>query len=487
VVALSRLDLSVRRGEVHALIGENGAGKSTAIKLMTGVSSPDEGRIQVDGKTVRLRDPHEARRHGINCVPQDVLIVPELSVGRNILLGHEGALSRRTRLAASEREKVRTAMERCGAHLDEDAIAGTLSVPQLRLIQVARGIVDDHASVLILDEPTAVLSESDADHFLSCIAMLRDEGAAVSFVSHRLSEVMRIADRISVLRDGELIGTFDRRRVNAEQLVATMSKDPEAGSRVAARARHGLPRMVGDGSLLHVRDLSYGTEVFGVNLEASAGQVIGIAGVQGSGHGVLLHALAGARSTTTGTVLVDGRRLSPGRVRDAYANGVVLVSADRRNAAIVPSMTVHTNLALSGRIRRSCRRAGLRRIRRERQMATSHVDRLSIRPASIDSGARHLSGGNQQKLAIARALECGPKVLLIEEPTHGVDVHGKAEIRAILIEAASRGFCVVIASCEFEELIGLADRIYVMRLGRVVANMPGTDATYRDILTAALP
>jgi ABC-type sugar transport system ATPase subunit len=486
VVALNRLDFSVRRGEVHALIGENGAGKSTAIKLMTGVYSPDEGRIRVDDETVRLRDPHEARGRGINYVPQDVLIVPALSVGRNILLGQEGGLSRRTRLAASERAKVCTAMERCGAHLDEDAIAARLSVPQLRLIQLARGVVDDHASVLILDEPTAVLSESDADHFLSRIAMLRDEGAAVIFVSHRLSEVVAIADRISVLRDGELVGTFGRRDVTAEQLIALMSKDPKAGSGMVVRADDPQPAVIGDEPLLQVRDVGCGTDVLKVNLEASAGQVIGIAGVQGSGHGALLHALAGARSTTTGSVLIDGQRLSPGNVRDGFAKGLVLVSADRRNAAVLPSMTVHTNLALSGRIRRSCRRAGLRWIRQERQMAMSHVERFSIRPAAIDSGARHLSGGNQQKLAIARALECDPKVLLIEEPTQSVDIHAKAEIREILLDAASRGLCVVIASSEFEELIGLADEIHVMRLGRVVANMSGTDATYREILAAAL-
>jgi len=500
VRALDRVDLAARRGEVHALLGENGAGKSTAIKVMTGVQAADEGRLLRDGEPIRLRDPHDAHARGIDAVPQDVLVVPELSIGRNLLLGLEGMASRREVLSGAERALVEAAMDRIGATFDPEAPASSLSVPELRLAQLARTLIGEPAEVLILDEPTAVLSEQDAEHLLQCVRSFRDEGAAIVYVSHRLNEVMELADRITVLRDGRVVGTSVRGELDKDDLIAVMDKDerpvdgisvprhlaPPEDEAGAAEAAAPLAAPEEGPPLLEVRGLSSGGRFRDVSFSVRPGEIVGIAGVQGSGHGHLLRSLAGA-FPATGEIEVAGEPVSHHSVREPIAAGMLLVPADRRNAAIVGSLSVRGNLAISRRIRSSCRRYGLRWHRRERAMVDEYAERFSIRADAAEVAAGTLSGGNQQKVALARALEGDPRVLLAEEPTQGIDIHAKREIRALLVRAARQhDRCVVVASSEFEELLDFADTIHVMCLGRLVATLSG-ETTYRKILTAALP
>jgi ABC-type sugar transport system ATPase subunit len=342
--------------------------------------------------------------------------------------------------------------------------------------------------VLLLDEPTAVLSEADAAPLLERLVAFRDEGRAIIYVTHRLSEVMQVADRVTVLRDGRNVGTFPRAQVDKERLIDLMAKpgaSPPAPAPAPARARraavHGPP-------VLEVRGLTRAGAFADVGLTVAPGQIIGIAGVQGSGHGPLLHAIAGALRADAGSVAIAGEAVAAGSLAQAYRRGALLVPADRRRAAMVAPQSVRANIVLSRRVRASCRRLGLRWPRRERQVAREYVEAFAVKARGTETAAGTLSGGNQQKVALARALESDPRVLLVEEPTQGIDVNAKREIRRLLERLAHEdGRAVVIATSEFEELLGLADVVHVMRLGRLAATLPGPDASYREILSHALP
>jgi ABC-type sugar transport system ATPase subunit len=483
VAALDGVDLTLFRGQIHALLGENGAGKSTLIKILTGVQPADSGTIRLGDRVTRLATPKDARAAGITLVPQDILMVPRLSLGRNILLGLEGPRARAQALSGAERERVDAALARVGVRLDPTAPAGSFSVPHLRLAQIARALLHP-GDVLVLDEPTAVLSESDSERLLERLESLRADGKAILYVTHRLSEVMRLADRITILRDGKRVGHFGRGEIGRDQIVRLMAK-PErraaAGDPLAAAAPLGPP-------VLEVRGLSASGALRGVSLTARQHEIVGVAGVQGSGHGKLLRAIAGVDAADDGRVTLDGESIRLGSVRQAYRRGMLLVPADRRGAAVVPRQSIRANLVLSHRIRAAARRLGLRMPGRERRLAREHIDSLDVRPADPEARMGLLSGGNQQKVALARALESNARVLLIEEPTQGIDVRTKADIHALLRRVARERDCaVIVASSEFEELIGLADVIHVMSLGRLVHSLPGATATYRDILGHALP
>ncbi len=488
VKALDDVSFDVRRGEVHALLGENGAGKSTLVKILAGLIRPDSGRIQLDDADVVFGGPRDAQRRGISYVPQEVQAVPDFSVGRNMLLGFEGPFDRKGKLTAKERRLAREALDRCGASFSETASAGQLSVPELRLAQISRTLLHP-GDVILLDEPNAALSENDAAAMLQRLRLLRDQRKAIIYVSHRLTEVLGIADRITVLRDGHAVGTFPRAELDKDKIVALMTKDSRLADHEPAgpvTRRPPSAATTNGNLLLEVDGLTREPNLVDVTFGLQAGKIVGVAGVQGSGHGHLLRAIAGVDGYDRGRVAVGGQALHPAVVRHAYRAGVVLVPADRRASAIVPEMSVRANLTLP--IHSTARRAGIRRIRRERQLAREYVDALGIRPANTEILAGNLSGGNQQKLALARALVSKPSVLLLDEPTQGIDVAAKAEILALirrLVQAL--GFGVVVASSEFEELLGVADVIHVMSQGRLVTTFPTEEADYERILHAALP
>ena len=487
VTALDRVDLDLYHGEIHALVGENGAGKSTLIKILSGVHLADEGGFFVAGKVVAVTRPSKSSRLGITVVPQDILTVPEFSIGRNILLGWEGGLARRGYLTANERRTVQAALAKVGATFDPDIKTSTLSVPHLRLAQIARALVHP-GEIMVLDEPTAVLSEPDAELLMERLMQFRSEGKAVLYVTHRLSEVVRLADRITILRDGKRVGVFLRGEVARADIVRLMTKDVASGGADDDRGSRSHSPAAKSRTRIQIRELSSDRRFTRASLAASAGRIVGIAGVQGSGHGHLLRAVAGVDGADSGEILLNDRQLPLGSVRHAVQEGILLVPADRRGAAIVTSLSVRANLCLGDRIRRSVRRFGLRWPREERVMAQYYIKRLSVRPPYAEARMSGLSGGNQQKVAIARALEGDARVLLIEEPTQGIDVGAKAEIHSLLRRVAAEKDCVVIiATSEFEELIGLADDIHVMRDGHIAASFPGAEATYHRILENALP
>ena len=488
VKALDDVSLDVRRGEIHALLGENGAGKSTLVKILAGLIRPDAGSIRLDDADVVFGGPRDAQRRGISYVPQEVQAVPDFSVGRNMLLGFEGPFDRKGKLTSKERRLTREALDRCGASFSESTSAGKLSVPELRLAQISRTLLHP-GDVILLDEPNAALSENDAAAMLERLSALRDQQKAIIYVSHRLTEVLGIADRITVLRDGQAVGTFPRAELDKDKIVALMTKTSKLGDRepaAPAALRSPAVGMTNGKPLLEVDGLTSVPNLTDVTLSVRSGQIVGVAGVQGSGHGHLLRAIAGVDGYDGGRVAVGGQALHPAVVRNAYRAGVVLVPADRRASAIVPGMSVRANLTLP--VHSTARRGGMRRIRKERQLARHYVDALGIRPANTEVLAGNLSGGNQQKLALARALVSNPRVLLLDEPTQGIDVAAKAEILALVRQLARDvGFGVVVASSEFEELLAVADLIHVMSQGRLVATFPTEAADYERILHAALP
>ena len=497
VVALDDVDLEVRSGEIHAVVGENGAGKSTLIKIITGVIESDAGEIRARGVPVEIGTPRNATRMGITAVPQDILVVPELPVGRNILLGMEKASTRRETLDRDETKIVRAALNQVGASFEPSTPSRSLSVPQLRLAQIARALVQS-GDILVLDEPTAVLSEPDAEHLLERLISFREAGKAIIYITHRLGEVMRIADRVTVLRDGKRVGHFARGAFDRAQLVALMVKaDQNSGQNsgsdgVFEEKRSALTQRLktapDSGPALAVRGITSGRRFVDVSFTADAGEIVGLAGVQGSGHGHVLRAVAGVDTRDAGDVRIFGVPIAGDTPSDAFRSGLVLVPADRRGAGIVASQSIQGNIALSPRISEDCRYFGFRSPRRERAITLAQMERLSIQPRLPGILAGNLSGGNQQKVALARALCGNVRVLLIEEPTQGIDVRSRAEIHELLRRiAGEQKRTLVIASSEFEELIGLVHVIHVMRLGRLVATLPGDTATYHDILHEALP
>ena len=469
VIALQDLDLAVAPGRVHAVVGLNGAGKSTLVNILAGAAKPDGGSV-VEG--VEL-----GRRRSVNMVPQDIVVVPEFSIGRNILLGTERRFPVRRRLTSAERRIVKSALDRVGLDVDPATPPGRCSTQELRLVQIAKALVDP-ADVLLLDEPTAVLPEAEASRLLDTLAALRDAGEAIVYVSHRLGEVLGIADEITVLRDGRKVAWFVRGEVDRQGLLDLLTKHGAQGQTdsVVASGRREV--------VLELEEVS-ATGFQPLNLEARAGEVIALVGVQGAGQSAVVKALAGLQPPLLGSVRVGGEGVELSSPFAATSAGLMLVPADRRARGVVSTMDIVENIALSPRS--SAKKGGFRWRLREREVAKRHVDRFAIKAPGLSAQAATLSGGNQQKVVLGRAIEARPKVLLLDEPTQGIDVATKWDILArIKSEAWSIGCPVLAASSELEEIPGWADRALVFRQGEVVADLEGGQITEERLLEDAV-
>ena len=471
VVALEHVDLDVRAGEVHAVVGLNGAGKSTLVRLLAGLVHPDSGHI-------RRPDRPSGRRHTFSLVPQEILMVPELSIGRNVLLGRERNPIVRRRLDAREMGLVLQALVRVGLDKHPETMPRECTTAELRLVQIAKALVDP-GEVLLLDGPTAVLPESDADLLVKRVAALRNEGEAVVYVSHRIGEVVRLADRISVLRDGKKVAELQAREVDRQGLIDLLTKQialthawetvtPEPLGKIQLE----IQGLTADG----FRD---------VNLTARAGEVVALVGLQDAGQSLVVQALAGIRGADSGEVRIAGVPVDFDSPTAATSHGLVLVPADRRTAGVVRSMDIQDNIVLSPRS--GAHRLGLRNRRQERKTASDYMRRFRIKAPSASTEVAVLSGGNQQKVALARALEAQPRVLLLDEPTQGIDVATKGDVLArIKTEARTRGQPVLAATSELEEVPGWADTALVFHRGEVVARLHGTDVTEERLLQLAV-
>jgi ribose transport system ATP-binding protein len=473
---LRGISLEVARGEVRALVGENGAGKSTFCRIVAGLVAPDRGEITLAGRPFRPRTRREAAAQGVRMVTQERALVGTLTVAENLLLtelpARLGWLDRR-----ALRVRARARLERVGlGALDPDRPAATLGIAQQQLVEIAAALAGPCA-VLILDEPTAALSDAEAERLFAEIEALAAAGTAVVYVSHRLDEVRRVASRVSVLRDGQVAGTFPAAEVSSADLVRAMAGgEREAPAATVAGAR-GAPALA-------VKGLRAGP-VREVNFSAHAGEILGLAGLMGSGRTETLRALFGADPREAGEIEVGGAPARIASPADAVRHGLAFVGEDRQAQGLLLPLPVRENLTLS-RLRALGGRIGLVRAPAERAAARAQADALGVRCASLEQPVAQLSGGNQQKVVLARALARGGEVYLLDEPTRGVDAAARLEIHAHLRRLAQGGAAVVMVSSELDELLLLCDRVAVLCAGRTVATFEKRDFARAAILGAAL-
>jgi galactofuranose transport system ATP-binding protein len=482
VVALSDVDIELAAGEVHALVGENGAGKSTLIKVLTGVYAPDGGTLSYADRAVHFGRPQEAQVAGISTVYQEVNLVPLQSVASNLFLGREP----RGRFGLVDfRELHRRARDLLGSYgIDVDVTRPlrTLGMGAQQMVAVARA-ADTNARVLILDEPTSSLEPREVDTLFGIIGRLRDDGVAVLYVSHRLDELYRICDRVTVLRDGRLVHSGPLAELPRLRLVAMMlGRDLEEVRREGATRFEGERTAADEPPVLDAIGLTAKHRLDGVDVTVRPGEIVGLGGLLGAGRSETAMAIAGALPLDAGMVMVAGKRLRTGSVAAAMRAGVVLLPEDRKADGILPELSVRENIVLAALPRLSA--AGLVSRRRQDAIVSTFMRRLRIKAASPDQRVGELSGGNQQKVLLARLLCTRPKVLLLDEPTRGIDVGAKAEVQALVDELAAEGLGVVLISSEFDEVVEGSDAIVVLREGRVVANLEGAEVTEAALLSA---
>jgi ABC-type sugar transport system ATPase subunit len=485
VRALQGVDFSLAPGEVRALLGRNGAGKSTLVKILSGALRADAGRVALDGEAVTLSNPAAAREHGIATVHQELSIVPGLSVAENLFLG-------RWRSAGTRGPLIRpNAMRRHAAHqldalgvtIDPAARASTLSLAQQQAVEIARAL-SYGTRVLILDEPTSSLAAAEVEALLARVRRMAAAGLSVVYVSHRMDEIPRVADSVTVLRDGREVTTRPIGRTTTAQVVRLMTGGPD-GTPTGPRARARGKRNAGnDRPVLSVAGLSGPGRVTDVSFDLHEGEILGVAGLLGSGRTELLRCLFGLAPRTGGSVTLDGRHFAPRGPRQALRAGLGYAPEDRKKEGLALGMSVSTNLVAASLA--ALRSHGLLSGRLERRHASASRDRLSIRTPSLHAAVGTLSGGNQQKVVIGRLLNAGTRVLLLDEPTRGVDAAAKERMYQFLRDLTAEGMSVLAVSSELEELFAFCDRLLVMRDGRVVAESPvaGTDPS--AVMTLAM-
>ncbi|MBC7288787.1 MAG: sugar ABC transporter ATP-binding protein, partial [Armatimonadetes bacterium] len=471
VQALDGVDWAVRRGEVHALVGPNGAGKSTLVNIIAGSERPDSGEVWIDGKAVSRFDPLAAAAAGVAIVPQRPALFPSASVLDNLFVGvwPGGSVAISWRKMADE---ARAVFRDLGIDINPWARVGELAIAGRQMVQIARALLHD-AQLLIFDEPTAALSAAESAHLFSVIRRMRDAGRGVVYITHRLPELSGLADRVTVMRDGRVVATLDASEAPEERIVELM-----AGGTVA---RAGAARTAQAGPvLLSARCLRAGGLVDDCSLELRAGEILGVTGLAGSGAAELCRALAGAIEPE-GEITVEGRQVRFRSVTDAQRFGIYFVPADRQREGLFPGLSVRENLVVTA-LRQVAGWGGLVRHDDERKLAQRLVEELGVRLASIEQPVETLSGGNQQKTLVGRALCAGPRVLVLVEPTQGVDVAARAEIHRLLRELAARGVGIIVAGSDVPELLGLCDRLIVMHRGRIAAGLDTAAATEELVL-----
>lgn len=476
VRALDGVDLDVRAGEVHCLLGQNGAGKSTLIKVLAGAHQPDGGVITWRGEPVSLKSPIAAMRLGIATIYQELDLVEGLSVAENVFLGHEPTTAGFVVRRGDARREAAGLLRRLGhAEIDPARRVGDLSAAQQQIVSMARALSHE-VRLIVMDEPSAALDPEETDNLLRIVGQLTADGVAVVYISHRLEEIRRIGDRVTVLKDGRAVaGGLPAKSMPTREIVALMTgRDVEyVFPPRPAEPRSGEP-------VLRVEGLARDGEFASVDLEVRPGEIVGLAGLVGSGRSEILETLYGARRPTAGRVTVDGRPLKPGSVPSAVSAGLGLAPEERKAQALLMLESVTRNVSVSTLPRFS--RAGWLDRREERRAARETTRSLSLRPDNPDAQVRTLSGGNQQKAVLARWLLRGCRVLLLDEPTRGVDVGARAELYAVIRRLADDGLAVLLVSSEVPEVLGLADRVLVLREGRVVHEAPATELDEHRVL-----
>ncbi len=472
VMALKDVDFAAEAGEIHAVVGANGAGKSTLMNVLSGVIQPSEGEIRIDGEPVHLASPHAAQQAGIATVYQEFSLVPQLSVARNIFLGREPRGRLGTVAAERLRADTRALLDRYAIRLDAEAEVSTLSVAEQQTVEIARAL-SQSARILILDEPTAVLSLKEQENLFSIMRGLREKGILILYVSHRLQEIVAVADRATVMRDGARVATTEMREVGVADLVELM-----IGRRTTAIERRAPSRSG------RVFEIDYRSDSGTSRVSLEGGEILGVGGLVGAGRTTFGRALAGrAGASATVTLSIDGAPVDLRSPQTAMRAGIVYLTEDRKRDGVFPGLDIVSNAVASALPRLAA--GGIRRHRREREATSGMAERLHLVASGLNTGITKLSGGNQQKVVLGRALMTSPKLLICDEPTRGIDVGAKAEIHGILADLAKAGTAVIVISSEIEEVLALSHRVVVMAGHRIVAEYPAAEIDEAGILLAA--
>jgi ribose transport system ATP-binding protein len=457
VHALDGVQLELYPGEVHALMGENGAGKSTLMKILSGVYTTDAGTIEINGEAVTIQNPRDALSKGIAIIHQELNTVPDMTVAENLALGHEpnrGGVLDRKELRRSAREK----LDRIGAtNIDVDTPIGRLSVGMQQMVEIARAVAED-AKILILDEPTASLSQSEADRLFELVDDMSGRGMALAYISHRMEEVWRLSDRITVLRDGKWISTTGRDEITPEQVVNRM-----VGRDINDLYVHD-ERSIGD-VVLSVDGLSDGHGVGPVSFDVRAGEIVALVGLVGAGRTEIVRMIFGADRAASGTISIDGRSVSIRTPSDAIRHRIGLVPESRKEQALFLEMSIRDNALLGNFGRFST--AGIVRWKQAKSAVQDRIAELRVRSRSMNQQISGLSGGNQQKVVLSRWLMLKPRVLILDEPTRGVDIGAKQEIYRIINDLLKEGIAVIVVSSELPEALGISDRVLAVHEGRI--------------------
>jgi rhamnose transport system ATP-binding protein len=472
--ALEDVSIELRAGEVHALVGENGAGKSTLVKILGGVHLPDSGSLRIDGRDVVLQGPAAARDAGIAIIYQEPIMFPDLTVAENIFIGRQPLRAGRRIDVGAMNAQVAQIFERLGVPLDPARIARGLSIAEQQIVEIAKAL-SLNASVIVMDEPTAALSAFEVERLFRVVGTLRAAGAAVLFISHRLEEVFTLCERVTVFRDGRLVISRELAGLDADDLVRAMV-GRELPERVIQEQNIGE-------TVLHVERLTREGVFVDVSFDVRAGEIVALAGLVGAGRSEVACAIFGIDRYDAGKVTINDKPLRRGSPTTAMAAGVGLVPEDRRQQGLVMEMSIGRNISLASLAR--LRRAGFVRAAAERRFARDWATRLQVKYGRLTNPMTSLSGGNQQKVVLAKWLGREPSLLIVDEPTRGIDVGTKAEVHRLLEELAAQGVAILVISSELPEVLRLADRILVMREGRLVAEFAHADASEESIVSAA--
>lgn len=477
VKALSDVHFDVRAGEVHALLGENGAGKSTLIKIISGVYRPDSGVLRVRGQERSFDNPRASQMAGIATIYQELSLYPELTVAENIYMGHAPRMRFRALNWGEMRRGSQEILESLNIlDMDVNRKVGTMSVGNRQRVEIAKALSLD-AKILIMDEPTAALTETDVERLFSIVRLLRERGVGIIYISHRLQEVFELADRVTVLRDGQYVGTNDVAKVTENDLITMMV------GRTIDDLFPKLPAEIRE-PVLEARDLQRRPTTRGVSFQLRKGEILGLAGLVGSGRSELAQVIFGFTPADSGEIKVRGKTVSIRHPGDAMKLGIAYVPEDRGLQGLVRPMRVRENVSMA--VLKELSRATFIQRGAERNLAVRTVDQLRVRTAGIEQIVGRLSGGNQQKIVVGKWLAAKPSILIMDEPTRGIDVGAKAEIHRLMSELAQQGMAILMISSELPEVLGMSDRVLVMRGGKIVAEYSREEATQEKVAAAMM-
>ena len=475
VKALDRVNFQLKAGEIHALMGENGAGKSTFIKVITGVHRPDEGEIYLDGKKVEFKTPVDASKVGIAAIYQHVTNYPHLTVAENIFMGHEKVKSgilnwKEMNKAADE------LLKQLNADFPSTALMGSLSVAQQQIVEITKAL-STNARIIIMDEPTASLTRNESEELYKITEKLRDDGKSVSFISHRMEDMYRLASRVTVFRDAQYIGTYDVDGITEHDLITAM-----VGREI--NELFPKPQVTPGKEVLRVEGLTRTGFFKDVSFNVRAGEIVALTGLVGAGRTEVVQTIFGVEKLNGGKIFVDGKETRITKPRDAMSQGIGLLTEDRQLQGLILDWGIGRNITLAELGKFSSK--GITRDGFENQESKKYAERVGVKAVTVFDPASSLSGGNQQKVVVAKALTSDLKILILDEPTKGVDVGAKAQIYEIVGELVSQGMGVLMISSEMPEVLGMSDRIYVMCDGRVTGEINVADATQEKILELAM-